>query len=66
MKLSKTFSIDPESASIKEHNRQVREVLQAYQSDKPLRVPFAGPEWYGMHGFRPDRLQAAEQADNSA
>lgn len=54
IELSQSFSIDPRAPWVVAHNREVREVLAAYDADKPIRVPLIGGEWPGQHGFYAD------------
>jgi hypothetical protein len=39
MNLSPSFSIDPREAWVIQHNREVREVWDAFKADRPIRVP---------------------------
>jgi hypothetical protein len=39
MRLSTGFQIDPHVSWVDRHNREVREVWNAFQADKPIRVP---------------------------
>jgi hypothetical protein len=49
--LSESFSIDPRAEWVITHNREAREVVAAYEADRPVRVPILGREWPGQHGF---------------
>jgi len=51
MQLSQSFSIDPRADWVIAHNREAREVVAAYEADRPIRVPVFGGEWAGQHGF---------------
>jgi len=54
MRLSASFSIDPRENWVIRHNREAREVLEAYSADRPIRVPLLTGEWFGQHGFYAD------------
>ena len=54
LKLSQSFSIDPRADWVIAHNREAREVVAAYDADRPVRVPLFGGEWAGQHGFYAD------------
>jgi len=56
IELSRSFSIDPRADWVMAHNREVREVVAAYEADKPIRVPLFGGEWPGQHGFYADEI----------
>ncbi|MHB9134409.1 MAG: uroporphyrinogen decarboxylase family protein [Armatimonadota bacterium] len=51
MQLSESFAIDPREPWVVEHNREVREVMEAFQAGRPTRVPLITGEWAGQHGF---------------
>ena len=56
MNLSSGFSIDPCAPWVVAHNREVREVLAAFQADRPIRVPLLCGEWHGQHGLYADEI----------
>ncbi|MHB9024707.1 MAG: uroporphyrinogen decarboxylase family protein [Armatimonadota bacterium] len=49
--LSDTFTIDPHAPWVAAHNAEATAVLEAYQADRPIRVPLMCGEWPGQHGF---------------
>ena len=57
MQLSTSFTIDPHAPWVIEHNREVREVMDAYEHDRPIRVPLIPGEWYGQHGWFADEIE---------
>jgi len=56
MKLSESFSIDPNADWVKAHNAEVREVLAAHEADKPIRVPMISWDGPHTHGFYADEI----------
>lgn len=54
MELSKSFSIDIHADWVQKHNREAVAVVEAYEADRPLRVPVFCGEWPGQHGFYAD------------
>ena len=56
MRLSESFSIDPNADWVQEHNAEVRKVLAAFDSDKPIRVPMTSWDGAHMHGFYADEI----------
>ena len=54
VEFSRSFSIGPRADWVIAHNREGREVVAAYEADKPIRVPLFGGEWPGQHGFYAD------------
>jgi uroporphyrinogen-III decarboxylase len=51
MELTKSFSIDPQAGWVKRHNAGVAEVVRAFESDHPIRVPLINPDALWQHGF---------------
>jgi|GEM_PF-2095865 len=51
MQLSASFNIDRHEEWVTRHNREAREVLEAYHADRPIRVPLLTGEWFGQHGW---------------
>ena len=39
MNLSSSFQVDPREPWVEQHNREVREVWDAFKADRPIRVP---------------------------
>jgi hypothetical protein len=56
VRLSETFSIDPDAPWVARHNAEAREVLAAFRADKPIRVPVIGDDYPHMHGFYADEI----------
>lgn len=56
MNLSTSFTVDPHQPWVQAHNREVREVLAAFEADRPIRVPLVLGEWSGQHGFYADEI----------
>lgn len=54
MELSASFAIDKDEPWVARHNKEAAEVVGAYYSDKPIRVPLFLGEWGGQHGFYMD------------
>lgn len=54
MKLSQSFSIDPDAQWVADHNAEATAVMAAFQADKPIRVPLTCDDGYYMHGFYAD------------
>jgi uroporphyrinogen-III decarboxylase len=56
MQLSTSFTIDPGAPWVKQHNADVRAVMEAYAAKRPIRVPLLPWEWAGQHGFYADEI----------
>ena len=51
VELSRTFSIDPTADRVQRHNAEVREVLEAWRNDRPVRVPLLCDDTAIQHGL---------------
>ena len=49
--LSTSFGIDPEAPWVRKHNAQAAAVLEAFEADRPIRVPLINPDDLWQHGF---------------
>ena len=56
MELSKSFSIDPHAPWVTAHNAEAIEVVEAYNADKPIRVPLLCDDGCHLHGFYADEI----------
>ena len=56
MRLSESFSIDPNADWVVKHNAEAAEVIAAHQVDRPIRVPMTSWDGAHMHGFYADEI----------
>jgi len=54
--LSDSFTIDPREPWVIAHNREAREVLEAFRADHPIRVPLFCNDGHTRHGFYADEI----------
>ncbi|MBE3037884.1 MAG: hypothetical protein IMZ62_03605 [Chloroflexi bacterium] len=51
VELSTSFSIDPGAPWVRKHNSEAMEVLEAFEIDRPIRVPLVSANAFCQHGF---------------
>jgi len=56
VKLSQSFSIDPNADWVRVHNTEVHDVMAAYEADRPIRVPMVSWDGPHTHGFYADEI----------
>ena len=56
MELSTSFLVDIRAEWVKSHNAEAVEVIDAFQRDKPIRVPLFGDDAAYAHGFYADEI----------